>query len=115
MLSILLGRNISDIQLPMVVLSASGWHSDLYLIDNYQTLLSNNNTVDRVWPYLITKLWWTRDDAAGEALIRLQDCYDDHTLLVVNEYERKQIYGVYIVIMKIKNYQSAKLKYYWNR
>ncbi len=65
-LSVLLGRSISDIQLPMVVLSASGWHSDLYLIDNYQTLLSNNNIVDRVWPYLITKLWWTRDDAAGE-------------------------------------------------
>jgi hypothetical protein len=40
-------------------------------------------------------------------LIRLQDCYDDHTL-VVNEYERKQIYGVYIVIMKIKKLSISK-------
>jgi N6-L-threonylcarbamoyladenine synthase len=31
-LSILLDRNINDIQFPLVVLSASGGHSDLYLV-----------------------------------------------------------------------------------
>ena len=49
--SLLLERNISDIQFPLVVLTASGGHNDIYLVDASLE---------------ITKLGQTLDDAAGE-------------------------------------------------
>lgn len=51
--SVLLDRKIEDIQFPAIVLSASGWHNDLFL---WKSL------------YEIEKLGWTRDDSAGESM-----------------------------------------------
>ncbi len=56
--SILAERNISELKLPYVVLSVSGGHNDIYLVDE--------NSEKIVWKYSITKLGTTRDDAAGE-------------------------------------------------
>lgn len=56
--SILVERNISDLRLPYVVLSVSGGHNDIYLVDEVADPI--------VWTYSIAKLWTTRDDAAGE-------------------------------------------------
>lgn len=56
--SILAERNISDLQLPYVVLSVSGGHNDIYLVDDSAPAI--------VWKYAITKLGTTRDDASGE-------------------------------------------------
>ena len=51
--SLLLERNINQINFPMMVLTASGWHNDLYFIEH-----SNG--------FNITKVWHTLDDAAWE-------------------------------------------------
>ncbi len=70
--SILAERNISELKLPYVVLSVSGGHNDIYLINSHSEW--NEESMDpslrsgwqNVWKYSITKLWTTRDDAAGE-------------------------------------------------
>lgn len=51
--SVLLERKLTDLQFPAIVLSASGWHNDLFL---WKSL------------YEIEKLGWTRDDSAGESM-----------------------------------------------
>ncbi len=57
--SFLLDRSISDLQLPAIVLTVSGGHNDLYLVQHDHSTLP--------FPYQITHLWSTLDDAAGEA------------------------------------------------
>lgn len=68
--SIFLDRNIDDISFPMITLTASWWHNDLYLIDQKG---SNNNFENTKFlderdfgNYKVIKLWQTLDDAAGE-------------------------------------------------
>lgn len=51
--SVLLERKLTDIQFPALVLSASGWHNDLYVWNSL---------------YDIVKIGWTRDDSAGESM-----------------------------------------------
>lgn len=63
--STLLERSVNDIQFPYVVLSVSGGHNDLYIVEEAQSSKDRDNSVT-IGPYTITKLWWTRDDAAGE-------------------------------------------------
>ncbi len=70
--SLFLERNISDIQFPLVVLTASGGHNDLYLVE-HNTIDSGSKSLRPEWhselwqlPFNITKLWQTLDDAAGE-------------------------------------------------
>lgn len=52
--SLLLERNTEDLELPMVVLTASGGHNDIYLITKQNE------------KFHIGHLWKTLDDAAGE-------------------------------------------------
>lgn len=74
--SFLLERKREDIQFPCVVLTASGWHNDLYAV--YQTAnytppsddINNEKTISdntTVWPYTIVSIGKTLDDASGEA------------------------------------------------
>jgi N6-L-threonylcarbamoyladenine synthase len=78
--SILLERKPSDIQFPLVVLTASGGHNDIYYVDcwNVETLPTGRqvlkcwNVDDQnldfksFWGYKIAKVGYTLDDAAGE-------------------------------------------------
>ena len=74
--SLLLDRNVSEIQFPLVVLTASGWHNDIYYVDslklgvwslkpqwieNYPWIVFHS-----FWGYKIAKVGYTLDDAAGE-------------------------------------------------
>jgi len=59
--SLFLERNIHEINFPMMVLTASGWHNDLYLVE----ISSQWNKV-ATKQYNITKIWNTLDDAAWE-------------------------------------------------
>lgn len=52
--SLLLERSVEDIEFPLVVLTASGGHNDVYVVE------------DVAWKYQITKIGQTLDDAAGE-------------------------------------------------
>ena len=63
--SIFLERNIDEIEFPMVVLTASGWHNDIYLIElkNNKINPSNININEN---FKIEKLWQTLDDASWE-------------------------------------------------
>lgn len=58
--SILLERDIYSIKFPMMVLTASGWHNDIYFVTMSQW---NNATMKH---FNITKIWHTLDDAAWE-------------------------------------------------
>lgn len=58
--SLFLERNINEIQFPMMVLTASGWHNDLYLV----TMLQWNSVTMK--HFNITRIWHTLDDAAWE-------------------------------------------------
>ena len=92
--SLFLERNITDIHLPMVVLTASGGHNDIYVVDslkheawsmkpnsndlkkdlsasNFQLPVSLKGENPRIeshvfGEYSITRIWKTLDDAAGE-------------------------------------------------
>jgi len=64
--SLLLERSISSIKLPLVVLSVSGGHNDLYLVRDAR-LQGNSSSGEQLGPFHITKLGKTLDDAAGEA------------------------------------------------
>lgn len=70
-----LDRNIQDIQLPALVLTVSGWHNDLYIVD--KTWSRNQDTKrylesdvidknDNFWKYNILRVWKSLDDAAWE-------------------------------------------------
>ncbi len=66
--SLLVDRNISELAFPWVVLTASGGHNEIYVVD--KNIVSDWK--DRgEFPFLledleITKLWKTLDDASGE-------------------------------------------------
>lgn len=74
--SLLLERKTSDIQFPLVVLTASGWHNDIYYVDSLKPEAwslkpqwsEDNPWIDfhSFWGYRIAKIWYTLDDAAGE-------------------------------------------------
>lgn len=73
--SLLLERNISDIQFPLVVLTASGGHNDIYVVNNYELWITNyeltkinDQLIERreFGGYTIAKVGYTLDDAAGE-------------------------------------------------
>jgi N6-L-threonylcarbamoyladenine synthase len=85
--SVLVERSLADIQFPYVCLTVSGGHNDLYVVNSHQSsvisdqkLMSNEwwlinksklNHVNIwesiiVWPYSVTKLWQTIDDASWE-------------------------------------------------
>lgn len=66
--SLLLDRKTSDIQFPMVVLTASGGHNDIYIVNNDELPITNYEWLEwkNFWWYKIAKIWYTLDDAAGE-------------------------------------------------
>ncbi|MCX6825200.1 MAG: tRNA (adenosine(37)-N6)-threonylcarbamoyltransferase complex transferase subunit TsaD [candidate division SR1 bacterium] len=66
--SLLLERNISDIQFPLAVLTASGGHNDIYIINNSEFRIQNSEGIERkeFGGYKIAKVGYTLDDAAGE-------------------------------------------------
>jgi len=64
--SLLLERNINSIQFPLAVLTASGGHNDIYIV-NYEPNSDTNNKIPNIHDFQTTKLWQTQDDAAGEA------------------------------------------------
>ena len=59
--SLLLDRNTSELQFPLVVLTASGGHNDIYVVTD-----SMSEEAHQFWWYRIKKVWYTLDDAAGE-------------------------------------------------
>ncbi len=63
--SLFLERKISDFRFPMVVLTASGGHNDIYLVTSDELLVTSKKE-SPIWKFKITKLWQTLDDAAGE-------------------------------------------------
>lgn len=77
--SVLVERTLADLQCPYVCLTVSGWHNDLYLVqEKSEKILSreqqwgakhNHLSVGQsveVWSYTVTKLGQTIDDASGE-------------------------------------------------
>jgi len=64
--SLWLERDPDEIKFPMVVLTASWWHNDIYLVTNEE-----DNVLDEanfsLSGFHILKLGWTVDDASGEA------------------------------------------------
>jgi len=78
--SIFAERKIDDINFPLLVLTASGWHNDLYIIlnedknnkiiDEYTEKFSkkyNKDLISYVWNFKIVNIWFTLDDASWEA------------------------------------------------
>ena len=65
--SILLERKIEDIQCPLVILTASWGHNDLYVVNNEIIDELKNLDTEQVWPFYVMKIWYTLDDAAWEA------------------------------------------------
>lgn len=66
--SLLLERNLSDIQFPLVVLTASGGHNDIYVVNDWALQIENVEWLERkkFGGYTIAKVGYTLDDAAGE-------------------------------------------------
>ena len=76
--SLFLERKINEIEFPMVVLTASGGHNDIYLIRNDKLEIINEewkikkakcwmlNAKCQKFQFKIEKIWNTLDDAAGE-------------------------------------------------
>lgn len=67
--SLLLDRNIVDLHFPWVVLTASWWHNEIYLITKEEKI--NDEKYSHKPPFsldqiVVTKLWKSLDDAAGE-------------------------------------------------
>ena len=65
--SILLERRIEDVELPFVILTASWGHNDLYVVNKELSDNLRNLETEKVWPFYVTKIWYTLDDAAWEA------------------------------------------------
>lgn len=69
--SIFLDRDYTTIKFPAVILTASGGHNDLYLIDTSLDNITNishiEKSYEKIGPYYIYRLGHTLDDAAGEA------------------------------------------------
>lgn len=69
--SLLLERNLDEIKFPLVVLTASGGHNDLYFVTNQLRTNSEQLTIKKdqihcLGDFQIVKLGGTLDDAAGE-------------------------------------------------
>ena len=65
--SILLERKVEDLEFPLVILTASWGHNDLYVINREIKDELKNLDTEQVWPFYVTKIWYTLDDAAWEA------------------------------------------------
>ena len=65
--SILLERSAEDIEFPLVILTASWWHNDLYIVNKELNENLKDLYTEKVWPFFVTKVWYTLDDAAWEA------------------------------------------------
>lgn len=66
MFSILLERKLEDLQFPLVILTASWWHNDIYVVeDGEKTIEGDYPSFMFAW-FSVTKVWWTLDDAAWE-------------------------------------------------
>jgi len=81
--SVLLERKIEDIQCPLVILTASWGHNDLYVVTSEKSSwtkwrilgdtqdsslpLEMTDSTEQVGPFYVTKIWYTLDDAAWEA------------------------------------------------
>ena len=65
--SILLERKVEDLELPLVILTASWGHNDLYVVNKEQKDDLKNLDTEKVWPFYVTKIGYTLDDAAWEA------------------------------------------------
>lgn len=65
--SILLERKIGDIECPLVILTASWGHNDLYVVNKEKKEELKNLDTEQVWTFYVTKIWYTLDDAAWEA------------------------------------------------
>lgn len=65
--SILLERKIEDLNLPLVILTASWGHNDLYVVYKEQNDDLKKLNTERVWPFYVTRIGYTLDDAAWEA------------------------------------------------
>ncbi len=79
--SVLLDRDIGILQLPYLCLTVSGGHSDIYIVDDWWLMIDDAKHDELytkrwhmgiwetyvVWPYTVTKLVQTLDDAVGEA------------------------------------------------
>lgn len=64
--SILLERDLSKVQLPMAVLTVSGWHNEIYIIKAKDNNIYNWNSLT-LQDLEIKKIGETLDDAAGES------------------------------------------------
>lgn len=65
--SILLERKLEDFQFPRVILTASGGHNDIYLVEQKEKAESRSEFSSFNFAgFQITKIGQTLDDAAGE-------------------------------------------------
>ena len=65
--SILLERKIEDIKFPLVILTASWGHNDLYVVNKELNESLDSLNIEQVWSFFVSKIWYTLDDAAWEA------------------------------------------------
>ncbi len=88
--SLLLERNVNDIQFPLVVLTASGGHNDIYVVNSTtsEQLTTNNDGISfhSFWWYTIARVGYTLDDAAGE-------CFDKVARMLGGPYPGGQWIG----------------------
>jgi len=103
--SLLLERKTSDIQFPMVVLTASGGHNDIYYVEstNSEQLRTNNDGIffHSFWWYRIAKIGYTLDDAAGE-------CFDKVARMLGGPYPGGQ--RISEQALKSSKYQVVSIK-----
>ncbi len=64
--SLYLERNIDDIEFPMVVLTASWWHNDIYLVNTEKNNENAKTLKEKFGKFKISHLGRSLDDAAGE-------------------------------------------------
>lgn len=103
--SLFLDRKPSDIQFPLVVLTASGWHNDIYVVNstNNEQLTTNSDGIsfhEFGW-YKIAKVGYTLDDAAGE-------CFDKVARMLWWPYPGGQ--RISEQALKSRKYQVSRIK-----
>ena len=52
--SILLERKVEDLQLPLVILTASWWHNDLYVVNKELNENLKDLDTEKVWPFFLS-------------------------------------------------------------
>ena len=96
--SLWLDRGLDDVVLPMVVLTASGGHNDIYVIsDGELKIVDDDLSWVKVWKFKIAKIWQTIDDAAGE-------CFDKVARMLGGPYP-----GWQWISQKADNYKPWKV------